>query len=131
MSETASCAFCGAEQPTAAMDMTGNGWRCAQCALRSEIATAQGKSRGMGEHLTRPELEGVVAQGGNEAVIGAMMAFGGVAGTLLTAISGSQIVIVFTGLMFGGFAMVGHGLHRRKQARLALQDQPDARVIQR
>lgn len=131
MSATAPCAFCGTTAPTAAMDMTGNGWRCATCALKSEIATARGRPAGMGEHLTQSELRGVVAAGTNEAWVGALVGIGGLAGTLLTFASGSQILVVFSGAIVGGFSALGHGLYRRKHALAALQDAPSARVVKR
>jgi hypothetical protein len=31
MSDLTACAFCGKQLPTAQMDMTGHGWRCAPC----------------------------------------------------------------------------------------------------
>jgi hypothetical protein len=131
MSATANCAFCATETPTAAMDMTGNGWRCANCALASEIATARGRPTGMSEHLTQSELKGVAEAGTSEAWLGGLLGIGGLAGTLLTFASGSQIVIVFTGAILGGFSMLGHGLYRRKHALAALRDAPGARVINR
>ena len=111
--------------------MTGNGWRCAACAVRSDLAVAVGRPTGMAEHLTPGEFEDVVAQGGKEAALGGLLAAGGVAGTLLSLASGAQIVIVFSGAMIAGFGMVGHGLYRRKQARAALRHVPGARVIKR
>jgi 1-deoxy-D-xylulose 5-phosphate reductoisomerase len=131
MEATATCAFCGAEAPQRKMDMTGNGWRCAACAVRSDLAVVQGRPAGMAEHLTPGELEEVVKQGGQEAVLGALLGVGGLAGTLLSIAAGGQIVIVFSGAMIAGFGMVGHGLYRRKQARAALQHLPGARVISR
>jgi hypothetical protein len=129
MSATANCAFCGTETPTAAMDMTGNGWRCASCALRSEIATARGRPAGMGEHLTQSELRGVAAAGANEAVLGVLLAVGGLVGTAMFLAAGGQLIVVFSGAMIGGLSMLGHGLYRRKHALAALRDAPAARVI--
>jgi hypothetical protein len=128
---TATCAFCGSEAPTAKMDMTGNGWRCTACAVRSDLAIVQGRPAGMAEHLTPGELQEVMVQGRQEAMLGAVVAVGGVAGTLLTIASGAQIIVVFSGAMIAGFGMIGHGLYRRKQAKAALHHLPDARVITR
>lgn len=131
MEATAPCAFCGSALPTSKMDMTGNGWRCAACAVRSDLAVVQGRPTGMAEHLTPGELAIVVAQGGKEAGLGGLLAAGGIAGTLLSLASGAQAVVVFSGAMLAGFAMVSHGLYRRKQAQAALRHLPGARVITR
>ncbi|HWO20013.1 MAG TPA: hypothetical protein VNO30_14605 [Kofleriaceae bacterium] len=131
MSATATCAFCGAEAPQSKMDMTGNGWRCAACAVRSDLAVVQGRPTGMAEHLTPGELEAVVKQGGQEALLGGLLAVGGLAGTVLGFAVGGRIVIVFSGAMIAGLSMLGHGLYRRKQARAALAHLPGARVITR
>lgn len=131
MEATAPCAFCGSELPPSKMDMTGHGWRCAACAVRSDLAVVQGRPTGMAEHLTPGELAIVVAQGRKEGVLGGLLALGGLAGTLLSIASGAQIVIVFSGAMIAGFGMVGHGLYRWRQARAALQHVPGARVITR
>jgi|SRR6185436_5923278 len=131
MESTATCAFCGSEAPTSKMDMTGNGWRCNACAVRSDLAVVQGRPTGMAEHLTPGELQTVVEQGGKEAVLGGLLALGGIAGTLLSIASGAQIIIVFSGAMVAGLGMLGHGLYRRKQAQAALRHLPAARVITR
>jgi hypothetical protein len=131
MESTATCAFCGSEAPTARMDMTGNGWRCAACAVRSDLAVVQGRPAGMAEHLTPGELQDVIVGGRQEAVLGAVIAVGGAAGTLVSIMSGAQIIIVFSGAMIAGLGMIGHGLYRRKQAKAALRHLPDARVITR
>ena len=131
MESTATCAFCGSEAPTSKMSMTGNGWRCAACEVRSDLAIAQGRPTGMAEHLTPGELQDVVVQGGQEAALGALLALGGLGGTLLSIASGASIVIVFSGAMIAGISMVGHGLYRRKQAKAALRHLPGARVVAR
>jgi hypothetical protein len=125
---TVACAFCGTQQAASTMDMTGHGWRCVSCAARSELSKARGGSD-MAEHLTPNELRGIVQAGGNEAWAGAGLGLAGVALTALSFSSGGQIVVVFTGMMFGGFAMLGHGLHRRKKAAEALRHFPSARAI--
>jgi len=125
---TAACAFCGVAQATTAMDMTGHGWRCVQCAARSELSKAKGGSD-LAEHLTPAELRGIVAAGGNEAWAGAGLALAGVALTVLSASAGGHIVVVFTGMMLGGFGMLGHGLHRRKKAAEALRHFPAAKAM--
>jgi hypothetical protein len=99
--------------------------------VRSDLAIVQGRPAGMAEHLTPGELEEVMVQGKQEAVLGAVVAVGGVAGTLVSIMSGAQIIIVFSGAMIAGLGMLGHGLYRRKQAKAALQHLPGARVITR
>ena len=126
---TAACAFCGATVATAAMDMTGHGWRCATCQLKSQIAEASGNANPMTEHLTRKEIEDVVRAGGREALLGVAVAIGGCGATWASVTSGGTIVVVFTGIIFAGLGMVGHGLHRRAAAKKALRDSPTARVV--
>ena len=131
MESTATCAFCGSEAPTSKMDMTGNGWRCNACAVRSDLAVVQGRPTGMAEHLTPGELQDVVVQGAREAALGGVLALGGLGGTLLVIASGAPVVIVFSGAMIAGISMLGHGLYRRKQAQAALRHLPGARVVTR
>ena len=131
MDSTATCAFCGTEGPTSKMDMTGNGWRCAACAVRSDLAIVQGRPTGMAEHLTPGELQAVISQGAKEAALGVLLALGGFAGTVLSIASGAHVVIVFSGALVTGLARLGHGLYRRKQARAALRHLPGARVVTR
>ncbi|MGE0871715.1 MAG: hypothetical protein AB7P03_24360 [Kofleriaceae bacterium] len=85
----------------------------------------------MSEHLTREELEAVIASGAQEARLGAVLAVGGIVVTALMAASGSPLIIVFTGAMFGGMGMVVHGIHRSRQAKREIASAPDARVITR
>ncbi len=125
---TAACAICGSQFPTSAMDMTGHGWRCVQCAAKSELVKAQGGSE-MAEHLSPQELEGIVASGKSEAVVGAGLGLLGLVLSIATIASGAQIIIVFTGMMVAGFSAFGHGLYRSREARRALQHYPRARVV--
>ena len=125
----AACAFCGVEQATSAMDMTGHGWRCVQCTARAELTKARTGGSDMAEHLTPGELRAIVTAGGNEAWGGAGLALAGVVLTLASFSTGGQIVVVFTGMLFGGFAMLGHGLHRRKKAQQALRNFPTATAV--
>lgn len=129
---TAACAFCGTDQATSAMDMTGHGWRCVTCTARSELNKARsGGGAEMAEHLTPGELRAIVSAGGNEAWGGAGLALAGLVLTVVSFSSGGQIIVVFTGMIFGGFAMLGHGLHRRKKATEALRTFPTATAIER
>jgi hypothetical protein len=131
MQAMATCAFCGEQAPASAMDLTGHGLRCVQCAARSELAAADGHTAGMAEHLTREELEDVVSGGTTEAVLGAMLAVGGALATVVSIAAGVQIIVVFTGAMAVGLGMLGHGLYRRKHAAAAIRNAPDARVVTR
>jgi hypothetical protein len=126
---TAACAFCGMMLPTAAMEMTGHGWRCATCQLKSQIAAASGNANPMTEHLTRNEIEDVARGGRREALGGVGLVIAGIAGTVATMAAGGAIVVVFTGAIAGGLGMLAHGLHRRNQAKAALRDSPVARVV--
>jgi hypothetical protein len=123
------CALCGAQAVKSTMDLTGHGLRCMQCSAKSEYDAFKGARNDMAEHLTRPEIEGVVVAGGREALGGAGIAIGGVALTAAMLSSGGQIVIVFSGMFVAGVGMIFHGLHRRKQAKIALARMPDARVV--
>jgi hypothetical protein len=109
------------------MDMTGQGWRCVQCGVRSEMAKAEGGSD-MADHLTPGELQGVVNAGTTEAWGGAGLALGGVALSVLSAAAGGAILVVFTGMIAGGLGMLGHGLHRRSKAAQALRHFPAAKA---
>jgi hypothetical protein len=111
------------------MDLTGHGLRCMQCAAKSEFDAFKGDRNDMAEHLTRPEIAAVVVAGGREALGGAGLAIGGLALTTASLSSGGQIVIVFSGMFIAGLGMIFHGLHRRRQAKIALARMPDARVV--
>ncbi len=130
MSELAACAFCSQQTATATMEMTGLGWRCITCAARAEIAVVRGEDDGrLAEHLNRDELEGVSRSATIEAAAGGAItsaaaiaaAFGGATGAFLLWVFGSGVI--------SGVGMLAHGLHRRRQARAAIDRAPDARVI--
>ena len=108
------------------MDVTGHGPRCTQCAARAQLETFKHGEPGMAEHLTQAEMLGVAREAGREALGGAALAAFGIGAFVL-----SGFALMFGGLTVGGFAMVGHGLHRRRQARRAIGDAPDARVVKR
>jgi hypothetical protein len=129
MVEMATCALCGAQQVKTTMDLTGHGLRCLQCSAKSEYDAFKGARNDMAEHLTVREIEAVVVAGGREALGGAGLAIGGVVLTSVMLSSGGQVVIVFSGMFVAGIGMIFHGLHRRKQAKIALARMPDARVV--
>lgn len=130
MSAIATCAFCNCEAPANEMDITGHGMRCRQCLIKSHYEVFQGKARhDMTNHLTWSEIERVVVDAGREALAGAVIAILSVVMTVLIMESGSTIKIIFTGLFATGFGMIVHGLHRRKQAKLALAQTPAARIV--
>src|SRR5262245_55939780 len=108
MESTARCAFCGSKTAATSMDMTGNGWRCTPCTAKAEFANFQGRDAGMAEHLTRAELDTVVAQSKQQAALGGALIAGGVVGTALSVAAGAPIVIVFSGAIAAGIGMIAH-----------------------
>ncbi|MEO8699073.1 MAG: hypothetical protein ABI867_03485 [Kofleriaceae bacterium] len=126
---TAPCAFCDAVNPISSMEMTGHGFRCVQCTARAALASVDNPRHEMAEHLTRPELEGVVAAGLKEAVLGALLGIGALAGTAASFAFSARLVVICSGAALTGFAMLGHGLYRRRTALAAIRSAPDARVI--
>jgi hypothetical protein len=73
----------------------------------------------------------VVASGGREAALGALLAIGATAGTIFSFAISARLVIICSGGALAGFAMLGHGLYRRRTALAAIRQAPDARVILR
>jgi len=113
------------------MDLTGRGWRCAKCTAQSMLANTRGQPSEMNVHFTRDELEALVAKAGMEAGAGAFLVVGGFAASLVSLAISTHYMVVFGGVFATGFGMFVHGLRRRKLARAALRDAPDARVVRR
>jgi hypothetical protein len=119
------CAFCGATAQTNAMDMTGHGMRCNDCAARAQLDVYRHGERGMGEHLAHDELVAVARAGGREALLG-------VATTVVTAVFfAASGALLLGGLAMAGVGMVARGAYRRTQAKRALDELAGARVIKR
>ena len=128
--ESTVCAFCGTSAPAASMDMTGHGWRCVSCTARSELDKARtGGGNEMAEHLTPQELQGIVRAGRTEGFSGLGLSVLGVVLTIASFATGGSVVVLFSGLTFGGLAMAGHGFHRSRKAAAALAQMPSARVV--
>jgi len=107
------------------MDLTGHGPRCTACAAKAQLETFRRGELGMAEHLTRDEMVGVSRQAAREALAGIGVT---AVGAGLFAVSGTLMCAV---LACSGFGMLAHGLHRRRMARRAIGDVPDARVVKR
>lgn len=124
MDGRARCVFCGATGSAATMDVTGHGPRCPRCTAVAEQQPMAGGEASMAAHLTPDELRAVARAGTREAGFG--LALAAVVGAGLAS---GIAVAAFVVPLFTGLGMAGRGLHRRRQARRALAEQPSARVV--
>jgi hypothetical protein len=82
----------------------------------------------MAQHLTRTEMQAIVASARKEILLGILLVVA--ASACVVILSGMTGVIPYwAGFASTGAGMIVHGLYRRSQAKSSIAHAPDARVV--
>lgn len=110
------CVVCGARVALAQADIVGQGYRCAPCGQRAELAALSGAGDDPALHLGHSDVVGLAASGGRLALLGAaLLALGIVAIAYLVHVGARVSPGVWLACLGGGLAATG--LRRRGIAR--------------
>ncbi len=113
---TAACVACGARKPVAQLDVVGQGYRCAPCSHKAEIAALAHGASDVGHNLSSHDRSSLRSSG-------IAMLFGGIGlavlgGILLAAGMGSSRggFKLSLGLIFAGVLTCGIGVSKMNAA---------------